>query len=83
MTHSWHTDTSSYLTNTLSFECSSSMLTSLEESGCTFLSSSTADAPHKNDSHGSLAALEVDIAGDNPVENDCQCSPFLEKERAG
>lgn len=78
-----NSDTSSYLSNTLSFECISSMLTSLEESGCTFLSSSTADAPHKNDSHGSLAALEVDIAGDNPVENDCQCSPFLEKERAG
>lgn len=79
-----NSDTSSYLSNTLSFECISSMLTSLEESGCTFSHSSTADGPHKNDSHGSLAALEV--VGDNPVEKDCQCpsrSPLLEKERAG
>lgn len=84
--HSWQSYTSSYLSNTLSFECTSSTLISLEESGSTFSDSSTADAPYKNDSHGSRDVLEVDIPGDNPAEKDCQCtsgSPFLEKERSG
>lgn len=62
-----------YLSNTVSSECISSMLASLEESGCMFSGSLAAAAPHTNDSNGSQAVLEVDITGDNPAEEDRQC----------